>query len=97
MGITMGYMTALAISETELSLEQQLAWHLQGNFYPPVPTSMVQPCVDAINAYWNEDTETLIEMPEGVSYKGSNYAPAYAILEQHRLDAWCMEPDWDVE
>jgi hypothetical protein len=89
----MGYSTALGIADTDISMEQQIAWHLQGNHYPPVPTSMVQPCIDAINAYWNDDHNALIEMPEGVSYKGSNYAPAWAIIDQHHLDAWLDNED----
>jgi len=40
----MGYTTALSIAE-DLSLEAGLAYHLQGNHYPPVPVAMVQ--VDA--------------------------------------------------
>jgi hypothetical protein len=49
---------------------------------------MVQPCVEAIFAVndWNADKD--IELPEGVSYKGSPTAPAWAIVEQHHLDAW---------
>jgi (2Fe-2S) ferredoxin len=27
-------------------------------------------------------------MPEGVSYKGLDTAPAWAIVEQHHLEAW---------
>jgi hypothetical protein len=80
-----------------MSMEQQINLHLQYNFYPPIPSSMVQPCIDAINAYWNEDIYAEIEMPQGVSYRGSNYAPAHAIVEQHRLDAWLMEDDWEEE
>ena len=50
----MGYTTALALEE-ELSLEAGLAYHLQGNHYPPVPVSMVQPCIDAIDAFYDEE------------------------------------------
>ena len=35
-----------------LDLESAIAMHLQDNHYPPVPVSMVQPCIDAIDAYW---------------------------------------------
>lgn len=89
----MGYSTALDIADTDISMEQQIAWHLQGNHYPPVPTSMVQPCIDAINAYWNDDYNAEIEMPEGVTYKGMDYAPAWAIIDQHHLHAWLDTED----
>ena len=52
---------------------------------------MVQPCIDAIDAAYDEDYDREIAMPEGVSYKGSNVAPAWAIIEQHHLD-WFITP-----
>jgi hypothetical protein len=75
-----------------LEIEQQIAIHLRGNHYPPVPLSMVQPCVEAIDAVndlglWDLE----IEMPEGITYKGSTYSPAHAIIEQHHLHAWIIE------
>ena len=88
----MGYTTALDLSN-ELDLEVALGYHLQGNHYPPVPLSMVQPCIDAIDAYYEEDFDRAIEMPEGVSYKGQTHAPAWAIIEQHHLGAWLPESD----
>ena len=87
-GIIMGRMTADALTELNISLKQQIEIHLRSNFYPPVPLSMVQPCLDAIEAYYDENLDKEIAMPEGVSYKGSNVAPAWAIIEQHRLDSW---------
>ena len=86
----MGYNTAVDLSN-ELDLEVSLSYHLQGNHYPPVPLSMVQPCIDAIDAYYEDDYNKLIEMPEGVSYKGQTHAPAWAIIEQHHLEAWLPE------
>jgi hypothetical protein len=88
----MGYNTALDLAD-ELDLEQGIAYHLQGNHYPPVPLCMVTPCVEAIDAYWADDYDRLIEMPEGVSYKGQTHAPAWAIVEQHHLSAWLQESD----
>ena len=90
----MGLMTTLGIGELELTLEEQIGFHLRSNLYPPVPLSMVQPCVDAINAYWNDVPDAAIEMPSGVYYRSSNYAPAHAIVEQHRLDPWLDSDDY---
>jgi hypothetical protein len=92
----LNFATELSAMDT-MPLESQINLHLQYNFYPPVPSSMVQPCIDAINAYLNDDTDAEIEMPQGVSYRGSDYAPAYAIVEQHRLGPWCEVIDWDDE
>jgi hypothetical protein len=87
----MGSVTALGIQDTVLDLETQLAYHLQGNHYPPVPLSMVQPCIEAIDAYYDEDYERFIAMPEGVFYKGMSHAPASAIVDQHHL-SWFIDP-----
>jgi hypothetical protein len=90
----MGSITALGIQDSVLDLETQLAYHLQGNHYPPVPLSMVQPCIDAIDAYYDKSYDRLIVMPEGVLYKGLGFAPASAIIEQHHLEFWLPETDY---
>jgi hypothetical protein len=89
----MGSVTALGIQDTVLDLETQLAYHLQGNHYPPVPLSMVQPCIEAIDAYYDNDAMRQIAMPEGVFYKGMSHAPAWAIIDQHHLDFWLPQDD----
>jgi len=91
----MGMNTALDLAENiDISLEQAIGYHLQGNHYPPVPLSMVQPCIDAIDAYYEDDFDKEIEMPEGVFYKGKTTAPAWAIIEQHHLSAWLPEEEY---
>lgn len=85
----MGSNLAYDLASTDLSMETAIGYHLQGNHYPSVPLIMVQPCVDAIDAYWDEDLNRMIAMPEGVLYRGSNEAPAWAVIQQHHLDAWC--------
>jgi hypothetical protein len=71
-----------------LTLDQAIGYHLQGNHYPPVPLIMVQPCVEAIYAVNDWRSDESINLPEGVFYKGETSAPAWAIVEQHHLDAW---------
>jgi hypothetical protein len=78
----------------ELDLESAISIHLRSNHYPPVPLSMVEPCIDAIDAYYEGDYNKLIEMPEGVTYRGENHAPAFAIIEQHHLQAWLPEEEY---
>ncbi len=92
----LNFATELSTMDT-MPIEAQINTHLQYNFYPPVPSSMVQPCVDAINAVWNEDYFAEIELPEGVLWRGETYAPASAIVEGHRLDGFVMEDDWEDE
>jgi hypothetical protein len=77
----------------DLPLEKAIGYHLQGNHYPPVPLSMVAPCIEAIDAYHENDAMRQIEMPEGVFYKGNTTAPAWAIIQQHHLDFWLPQDD----
>ena len=76
-----------------LSMQQQLEIHLTSNFYPPVPASMAEPCMHAIQAYWEDDLSRLIILPDGVSWRGESTAPAYAMINQHRLYAWTEESE----
>lgn len=98
----MGSMTALAIAETETTLEQQLSWHLRGNHYPPIPLDMIPVCIEAIDAYWEDDTDRLIPLPkmeDGFQIRwrdGSTEAPAWAVIEHAHLDAWLVD-DYDDE
>ena len=91
----MGSVTAIGLADTTLDLETQLAYHLKGNHYPPVPVEMVKPCIEAIDAYYDEDFNRMIEMPMvgdfQITYKGMTHAPAHAIVEQHHLD-WFINP-----
>lgn len=84
------FATDLASMDT-LTMKQQIEIHLTGNFYPPVPAGLAEACVQAIEAYWEDDTDRYISMPEGVFYKGMSHAPAWAIINQHRLDPWIQE------
>jgi hypothetical protein len=79
----------LADYDLGLDLSTAISIHLTANHYPPVPTSMVLPCIEALEAYWEDEIDREIAMPEGVSYRGMNTAPAWAIIEQHHLEAWC--------
>lgn len=88
----MGYTTALDLAD-ELSLEAGLAIHLQSNHYPPVPVAMVQPCIDAIDAFYADDFDRLIDLPKDITWKGQATAPASAIIDAHHLDAWLPECD----
>ena len=85
------------IDMDDLTRIQQIEIHLTGNFYPPVPVSMAQPCIEAIDAYWDGEYDKFITMPDGVFYKGMSHAPARAIIEQHRLQPWTSEESnlWD--
>ena len=87
------FATELAELDLGLSLEDSIAIHLQANHYPPVPRSMVQPCIDAIDAYYDEDYQRLIDLPAPITWRDKSQAPASAIVEAHHLDAWLPQYD----
>ena len=91
----MGMNTAMDLAENiDISLEDAIGYHLQGNHYPPVPLSMVPVCIEAIDAYHEDDAMREINMPTGVMYKGRMTAPAWAIIEQHHLDPWLPQDEY---
>lgn len=95
----MGSITALGIKDQVLDLETQILYHLTGNHYPPIPKEMVAPCIEAIDAYYDEDFDRMIDMPMvgdfQITYKGNKQAPAHAIVEQHHLEVFIDPVDDD--
>jgi hypothetical protein len=84
----MGHNIAVDLAESVIDIHQSITIHLRSNHYPPVPYSMVQPCIDAIYACDEQEYDKLIELPEGVEWRGQSSAPAHAIVEGHHLEAW---------
>lgn len=93
----MGSVTAIGLADSVLDLETQLLYHLRGNHYPPVPAEMVAPCIEAIDAAYDDDYSRMIAMPKvgdfQILYKGNREAPAWAIIEQHHLDTFIQPVD----
>lgn len=64
----MGYKTGIEIaSATNLTLEQQLSWHLQGNHYPPIDEVFIPVAAQAIEYANTNNWDTVIDMPNGLS------------------------------
>lgn len=77
---------AEAVGEGLVGLRPALSWHLSSNHYPPVPSSMIGPCIDAIEAAVDEDWDREITLPADTLWKGKSTAPASAIVEDHHLE-----------
>jgi len=71
-----------------LTLESMVRWHLTGNHYPPVPVVMVQPCLEAIACADEGEWHALIDLPEGVSWRGEESVPVHVIVEEFHLDSF---------
>ena len=83
----MGSVQAAEMAEL-LEIESAIAWHLKANHYPPIPETMVKPCLEAIENANAGLWERYVELPKGITYRGSSLAPTDAIIEQHHLDTW---------
>jgi hypothetical protein len=53
--------------------------------------------MEAIDAFWEDDLDKLISLPEGISFRGNPEAPARDIIIQHHLDAWCDDSEDDYD
>jgi hypothetical protein len=74
-----------------LDLERQIGIHLSANHYPPVPKTMVQPCIEAIDAVNDLGLWNAPQLPEGIFWRDLPEAPASAIIQGHHLEAWIIE------
>lgn len=79
------------VGSGELNLRMALEWHLTSNHFPPVPHTMVDPCLEAIENANNGEWDKLVSLPRDVGYKGLTVAPTRAMVEQHHLDAFLDE------
>jgi len=87
----MGLVSMLEVAKAE----EAMVWHLRSNHYPPVPMSMVNPCLRAVKYGNTGKWDKRVRLPEGVLYKGKyKTAPARDIIEAHYLDAF-LEPEED--
>lgn len=93
----MGMLSALALQDEELgfTLEQQVAMHLATNCYPPVPSYMVEPAIEALDVVNDGIGGMLIELPAGVEFRGKRFATGFEIVESLRLGAWVIESELD--
>lgn len=96
----MGKLTELMIANTDLSLDRKVAWHLQGNHYPPIPLVMVEVCVEAIGlarlGYYTAEVklplgESKDGVPFQITWNGQDTAPVSAIVESHHLDGFIQD------
>jgi hypothetical protein len=88
----MGYATAVGLTDTDLTLSDQISIHFSSNCYPPIPKVMIPVAVAAIDAYYEEDYARVIKLPEGVEFRnGEDWVFASQAIESLKLDAWLQE------
>lgn len=95
----MGSTFAMDLAEgvkTKAQLENAVTVHLLHNFYPPLPSAMIGPCVRAIEYANRGEYDKKVLLPKGIYYKGKNrLAPIHAVIEAHRLEFFIdYEEEW---
>ncbi len=94
------FATDLADNELlDLDLETQITIQLRNNHYPPVPYSMVQPCIDAIDAYNDGEHNKLIQLPtDGFDANNSDDLTGFlkGIQKFNQLGVDNGDDSWDV-
>jgi hypothetical protein len=94
----MGYATAVGLTDTDLTLSDQISIHFSSNCYPPIPKAMIPVAVAAIDAYYDGEFAKVIKLPEGVEFRnGNDWVFASEAIESLRLDAWLQEIYWTEE
>lgn len=93
MGSTYAAGLVESVEEGALGFESAILIHLRSNCYPPVPSSMLGPCLEAIKIvqdaqYGDGDASDRVTLPDGVSWRGEEDAPASAIVENFRLESF---------
>lgn len=74
----MGSAQAQGMAEFAGVNETTMAWHLQSNHYPPHPSFMIAPAIQAVEAINEKDPDRIIELPEGVEFRdGRSELPAW--------------------
>ena len=97
MGTTYAMGLADAWYQGVTDVRQVLAIHLQNNHYPPVPLSMIDPCIEAIEAYEDGDGEARIQLPEGIRFGTDNWAPSRVLVESFHLTYFIDQQYYETE
>jgi hypothetical protein len=83
----MGAMALAGMLEAAGDIDVALRWHLGSNHFPPIP-EVFDAAKAAIDAGNDGDYDRLIELPEGVSWRGQTSAPAHECIGGWHLEAF---------
>ena len=90
----MGYLTSLGIRESGLPLVQQLQWHFASNIYPPLRNpGWITAAIQALDAVNNNEPDTIITLPDGVTFNGETKIPAEHFVVNLALEAWLIDDE----
>lgn len=89
----MGLTTALEIESRDIPLEEKVHFHLMTNIFPRPPFSMVEVALKAIYTYLEDKPYGIIELPEGVTFRGDTKTDAVAIIDAYHLEVFIPSDD----
>ena len=72
------------------SFDQALSWHMTGNHYPPLPSSLIPVAKIVIEKAKQCRWAAKVKLPEGVSYQGKRMVPVSACVEAWHLDVFLI-------
>ena len=78
----------------DIPLRDMVSMHFSSNCYPPIPQQMVDTAVEAIELCNGGEYYEEVQLPEGVSFRGSGTVAAATLVEQYRLDGFV---EWDED
>jgi hypothetical protein len=84
----MGYTQALEILNL-ITLEQDIRWNLENNYYPRVPDVMIPIAIKAVILCRNDQFNKILEVP--IEHRMGWMVPAYVIVEAYHLEPWVNE------
>lgn len=82
-------------ARNSLKLQVALEYHLTGNHFPPLPTSLIPCCIKAIENANNGLWDKKVKLPAPITWKGLKYAPTRECIKAWHLD-WFLEQE-DIE
>lgn len=88
----MGRLSVEAMLEVA-EFRQALAWHLSSNHYPPIPSVMMEPCVEAIANANAGEWDKSVKLPDGVLWRGQDTCSTSALIDHAHLDAFLDSGD----
>jgi hypothetical protein len=87
-----------AVNDGLVGQRTVIAWHLQSNHYPPLPSVFIDTALDAVEAFNDEDYDRLITLPEGIEWKDGRAAvEAHLLVESFHLDSFVTGDDYDED
>lgn len=73
--------------EDPRAMYQAMHWHLRSNHFPPHPTEMIEPAVEAVKRARDGDWDSLIETPHPHRDYGYD-VPVGAVVDALNLDGF---------